>query len=212
MTCYVCLAGQVSSFQICTPCHTTCQTCNGLTFLECSSCDKKSYLKLSTCITLYHWKVIYSPGMISSAMTPTIQILVIIYICICIFLELIFEYKTNLLPVLQTLQIISYTYYLSFSLSQNTQLTALFLYISNLSFLFKPLQIEPSVYLPSKFGLMGKTGYFFVDGLGVNIILLSVIVLHLGAKHFSKRYKVIHFIYKKINPYLIAYTFRLVFL
>ena len=86
------------------------------------------------------------------------------------------------------------------------------MYVSNLSFLFKPLQAEPSVNLPTKFALLGKTGCYFVDCLGVNIILLSVIVLHLGTKHFSKRHKIINAIYKKINPYLIAYTFRLVFL
>lgn len=42
--------------------------------------------------------------------------------------------------------------------------------------------------------------------------MLSVIVLHLGVKHFSRRYKIINSIYKKINPYLISYTFKLLFL
>ncbi len=36
--------------------------------------------------------------------------------------------------------------------------------------------------------------------------------MHLGVKHFSKRYKIVNSIYKKINPYLISYTFKLLFL
>ena len=86
------------------------------------------------------------------------------------------------------------------------------MYISNLSWIFRPLQAVASVSLPTKFALVGKTGSYFVDSLGVNIIMLIVIVLHLGLKHFSKRYKIINSIYKKINPYLISYTFKLLFL
>jgi len=42
--------------------------------------------------------------------------------------------------------------------------------------------------------------------------MVSVIILHLGVKYFSKRYKIINSFYKKINPYLISYIFKLLFL
>ena len=33
MTCTVCPSGQVAYYQICTPCHSTCLTCNGISFI-----------------------------------------------------------------------------------------------------------------------------------------------------------------------------------
>lgn len=57
-------------------------------------------LALSTCVTLYDSRVVYSPAMVSPVMTATIKTLLIVYLSLCIFLELIFEYKTNLLPLI----------------------------------------------------------------------------------------------------------------
>ena len=85
------------------------------------------------------------------------------------------------------------------------------LYLTNFSWLIKPL-FDASTVLPIKFALIGKTGSFFADSLGANLIMLIVVVIHLAAKHLSKRYQLAGVLYKKINPYLIAYTFRLVFL
>jgi len=88
----------------------------------------------------------------------------------------------------------------------------LMLYLVNLSALIKPLEVDASGSLPIKFGLIGKTGYYLADCLGPNIIMLVVILIHVAAKCLSKRFNVISLFYKKINPYLVSYTFRLVFM
>lgn len=86
------------------------------------------------------------------------------------------------------------------------------LYLTNFSTLFNPFQTDASTSLPIKFGLIGKTGYYFADSLTINIIMMIVVVVHLAAKYFSKRWNIVKLFYKKINPYLVSYTFRLIFL
>lgn len=57
---------------------------------------------------------------------------------------------------------------------------------------------------------MGKSGFFFPDAIGPHICLISAVLAHLGIKYLAKRFPTITKFYNKINPYLIAYMFRLV--
>lgn len=57
---------------------------------------------------------------------------------------------------------------------------------------------------------MGKTGYFFIDSAGVHICMIAVVVVHFAAKYLGGKFNAMLKLYKKLNPYLISYTFRLV--
>lgn len=64
--------------------------------------------------------------------------------------------------------------------------------------------------LPSKFILMGKTGYFLVDAAAVHIILAAAAVFYLAAKLIAKKGAWANRLYHKVNPYLLTYLLRLV--
>jgi hypothetical protein len=110
------------------------------------------------------------------------------------------------------MQILSYTFYLSIELSEYTQSIAKIFYIFNFSHLITPLIAPPNNILPTKFKIMGKTGYFLADAFGVNITMLIVFLLYYGCLKLGKKFDSISRLFKKINPYLVTYTFRLIVL
>lgn len=53
---------------------------------------------------------------------------------------------------------------------------------------------------------------FLADSFGIQVILVVCCILFLATKYLSQRNDFFKKVYKKINPYLITYTFRLVLL
>ena len=151
--------------------------------------------------------MIANPSCESVSQTSLLWGLLVSYLLLAVVLEGLFEYKTNLLLTLELLQMLSYTYYLSVELTQNTQKSALLLYRTNFSHFLSFSQT--SAGLPSKFALIGKTGYFLLDTAGIHIILALAVLLLLLLKKLASRAPLLAWAYRKCNPYLITYTVRL---
>ena len=131
---------------------------------------------------------------------------------IALLVEIMFFYKTNLLTTIEICQILSYTYYLSIKLSQNTQRAALLLYVTNFAFFIRPFSGSVSTLLPPKFQSIGKTGYFLADSFGVHICILIAGIILFGIKVTASKFNTMKKLFNKVNPYLLTYVFRLVFL
>ena len=80
---------------------------------------------------------------------------------------------------------------------------------TNFAFLIRPSTIA-NPQLHPKFEVIGKYGYFCYDALGIHLILIIALALHLGIRAFSSKFTIMQTLYAKINPYLLAYTFRLI--
>lgn len=100
---------------------------------------------------------------------------------------MLFQYKTNLLLTIELLQILSYTQYLTIELSQSTQRLANFIYITNFAAYINPISVDPHKSLPSKFQVMGKTGVFMADSLGIQLVMIACITLYMATKYLSHR-------------------------
>ena len=57
---------------------------------------------------------------------------------------------------------------------------------------------------------MGKTGFYIIDSLGDHFVIIGCILMYLLVKYLSSKYQPFEWLYKKINPYIISYAFRLI--
>lgn len=148
----------------------------------------------------------------SSSIRDAFLGLFLAHLLLCIAVEALFQYKTNLLLTIELFQILSYTQYQTIELSQSTQRLASFLYITNFAAYITPITVDPHHSLPSKFQVMGKTGVFMADSFGIQLIMIICITIFMATKYLSNRSEFFKKAYQKINPYLISYVFRLILL
>ena len=112
------------------------------------------------------------------------------------------------------MQFISYCYYFSSPFSESTQRLFVSLYSSHPTFLLAKYRLLPHFghkhpdysTLPAKPILMHKTAIYLSDTLYIHVIIL-IFLLVLGTAKVCRG-----ILYSKIHPYLISYTFRLVFM
>lgn len=187
-TCTQCPFGLVAYFEVCQPCSQTCLNCNGITFLECTSCIAGTYLVKSTCVLVSDNKIIFMPYKSNgSGVKNAFLTIFIIQICLCVLLEALFQYKTNLLLTIELLQILSYTQFLTIELSQSTQSLAQLLYLTNFAALLNPITVDPHALIPPKFQVLGKTGIFLADAFGIQLVIIISCILFLAIKYLSHR-------------------------
>jgi hypothetical protein len=159
-----------------------------VTFLDCTSCNAGTTLVKSTCVLANEEQVIYMPGKSNgSSIRDAFIRIFLAHVLLCIAVEALFQYKTNLLLTIELLQILSYTQYLTIELSQSTQRLAHFLYITNFPAYINPITVEPHPSLPSKFQVMGKTGVFMADSFGIQLVMVIFITLYMATKYLSHR-------------------------
>lgn len=212
-TCTRCASQMVAHFETCRPCSPTCLQCFGISFLECSSCLAGTSLVKSTCVVGSESGIIYMPSKDNSGgVREVFMVFFFVQVALSLSLELIFQYKTNLMATIELLQMLSYTRFLSIELTQSTQRLASFLYYTNFAALLSPRVSGASAELPAKFAVAGKTGIYLVDSIGVQIVMGVCCVVFLGTKYLSNRSELFKKVYQKINPYLVSYAFRLTLL
>lgn len=165
--------------------------------------------------------IIYMPGTKNSSAGLYTALVYVVWcnIALTILLEFILKYKTNLLLFIETMQILSYLYYFSTPFSESNQITLLLLYNGHPSALPQLYSILPSLStlagIPShsatilpKGLLLGKTGIFVVDTFYFHIFMLLLVIAFVIMRISRKGCT----LYNKVNPYLLTYSFRLLFL
>lgn len=75
-----------------------------------------------------------------------------------------------------------------------------------------PLPIVGNPSIPAKFYLNQKTGYFFADAFLAHLIMFGAVLIFVSIRSLKDKLAFLGAIYRKINPYLLTYLFRLVFL
>jgi proprotein convertase subtilisin/kexin type 5 len=117
-TCTQCPFGMVAYFETCQSCSSTCLNCNGITFLDCTSCNAGTSLVQKTCVLASESNVIYMPNKTNSnSIKNAFMTIFFIQFFLCLLLEGLFQYKTNILLTIELLQILSYTQFLTIELS-----------------------------------------------------------------------------------------------
>ena len=112
------------------------------------------------------------------------------------------------------MQFLSYFIYLSCPLAESTQRILAILYYAHPSYSMQSVGIFPALNVEhpapesilGKGHIMGKTGVYLADSLYIHIFMLFWGIV-LGIAKVAKGW-----FYNKINPYIISYTFRLVFM
>ena len=158
---------------------------------------------------------IYTPNMTNSESVASsiLFYVLIINLALCILLEFILKYKTNLLAMVETMQILSYFIFFSVPLSETNQINLTMIYHFNPTALFQLYEVQPQgqqFTSSGKAGLLNKTGIFIYDTMVLHISL-SIFILIFLVLRLVHNYKPLP-IHKHINPYLISYPFRIVFM
>lgn len=165
--------------------------------------------------------IIYMPATQNSKTELHTALVYVIWcnIAITLVLEIIFQYKTNLLLFIETMQLLSYLYYFSAPLSESNQITLLFLFNAHPTALPHLYSFLPSLStlaniaphsgkIQPKALLLGKTGIFVADSFYFQVFMLLLIMLFIILRIGRNGCK----LYDKCNPYLLTYSFRLFFM
>ena len=134
-----------------------------------------------------------------------------------LIMECFFKYKTNLLPCIEVAQIISYLYFFSIPFAESTQRIFLLLFNAHPSLILSPVGLADILpqfenthphedLIITKILLASKKAIFVLDSLNVHLIFI-ICLLILGFSKIIKGY-----IYHKLYPYIVTYSYRLLFM
>ena len=84
----------------CVSCDASCLTCDGVNFMQCLTCGNQSQLVQTACVEIHRAKVIYTPDRRSESIEESMFIALLCFFSVSVLVELIFTYKTALLPLL----------------------------------------------------------------------------------------------------------------